>query len=1116
MEVVNETILIVEDNVGLNELLSEKVNDCGYETYSVYSAVQAFEWLEGNSAFLILLDFSLPDMNGKEFIELLIAEKFPLPPFIVATGQGDERIAVQMMKLGARDYVVKDSNFLELMPLVISKVSSEIKKEQKIQLIENELAESNKFNKQIIKGAQEGIVVYDLDLKYQVWNPFMEKITGVQAINVLGKKVLDVFPFLAKMEISENLKRALKGEQSSEIEFYFAIPETGKSGWVSETVAPLRNVENQIIGAIAAVHDITERKNAEKSLVESEEKYRILVENAGIGVALYSTDGKILFFNDKAVQNMGGRAEDYIGKYLYEFFDEVSATEYMNRIQLTINSEKSIEFEDNVTLKSGNYWFLSNHSKVLNKDGELIGVQVLAHDITERKLAEMRLLESESRYHTLFNSSFEAILLTSPDGTIIAANPSACEMFMMKEDEIIQKGRNGIIDVTDSRLPMALEVREKTGKFNGELDFVRANGEKFTGDISSSIFVDKDGNNRTSTIIRDVTERKKVENELRESEARFRHLLQDVQTVSVQGYAPDGTTQYWNKASEQLYGYTAQEAIGKKLVDLIIPFEMREEVEKAIQLMAKTGQPIPASEMSLMRKGGSRVSVLSNHSIVKIAGQPQELFCIDIDLTERKKAEDALRENETKYRELVENSPDAIVIYSDGVIRFVNKTGIQLIGAKSEKELLGKPVIEFVHPDSRKMVMERVKTIQTPGKVLDSQEEKFIRLDGSSIEVEVKAMSLMMDNKLAVQLIVRDITERKNAEFVMQENRNMLHQLLFTSSELIDSTSNTVDYERITEIARELSGAKYACFNLFDENGRDFETVAFSGLTDFQQKALDLFGFEVINKKWAYDPIREERLKDNTITEFDSLETLAHNLLPKFVFNKIKKIYKFGKIDVVKITKNNKNIGDFTLLMKEGVDIKNPEILELFANQVGLFIERQISEEKLRKNEEKFRILFAENPQPMFVYDVETLEILEVNQTALNFYGYSKKDFLSMSVQKLHPLEELPIFLKTIEQTRAGINTDGISQHIKKNGEKVTVEIFTVPATLIGANARHVLVVDITERKLSEEALTQKMDELMRFQHLTVGREHTMIELKKEINRLLVRNGEIEKYKIVE
>ena len=141
---------------------------------------------------------------------------------------------------------------------------------------------------------------------------------------------------------------------------------------------------------------------------------------------------------------------------------------------------------------------------------------------------------------------------------------------------------------------------------------------------------------------KDISKLNLIGTELRQSEARFRYLLQDVENISVQGYGPDGTTQYWNRASEILYGYTAQEAIGRNLVDLIIPPEMKEFVKMAIKDMAATEHPIPAAELSLMRKDGSRVPVFSNHTIINIPGQEQELFCIDIDLTELKQTEKQL------------------------------------------------------------------------------------------------------------------------------------------------------------------------------------------------------------------------------------------------------------------------------------------------------------------------------------------------------------------------------------------------------------------------------------------------------------------------------------------
>ncbi len=142
---------------------------------------------------------------------------------------------------------------------------------------------------------------------------------------------------------------------------------------------------------------------------------------------------------------------------------------------------------------------------------------------------------------------------------------------------------------------------------------------------------------------KDLQERHLIEADLRQSEARFRHLFQDIENISVQGYCLDGTTQYWNRASEKLYGYSAREAIGQNLVDLIIPLEMKELVKESIQEMALTGQPIPASELSLVRKDGSRVSVFSSHAIVNIPGQGPELFCIDMDLTKLKQAEESDR-----------------------------------------------------------------------------------------------------------------------------------------------------------------------------------------------------------------------------------------------------------------------------------------------------------------------------------------------------------------------------------------------------------------------------------------------------------------------------------------
>ncbi len=155
------------------------------------------------------------------------------------------------------------------------------------------------------------------------------------------------------------------------------------------------------------------------------------------------------------------------------------------------------------------------------------------------------------------------------------------------------------------------------------------------------------------------------------------------------------------------------------------------------------------------------------------------------DINERKQAEEALKESETKYRELVENSPDAILIYVEGKVELVNKECLRLMAVTREEELIGKSVMQFVHPDCRAMVIERMKKVANEGGILPLAEEKFVRPDGSLVDVEVKAMSIRLDNKPAIQLIVRDITERKLAEEALRVSERQYRDMFYKNNAIM-------------------------------------------------------------------------------------------------------------------------------------------------------------------------------------------------------------------------------------------------------------------------------------------------------------------------------------------
>ena len=223
-------------------------------------------------------------------------------------------------------------------------------------------------------------------------------------------------------------------------------------------------------------------------------------------------------------------------------------------------------------------------------------------------------------------------------------------------------------------------------KLSRQDQHIRPDGS--AGWLDSSLYPLLDRQGEISHVLlelEDITVQKQAEQHWVESELRFRTLLDNTPEISVQGYEADGTTFYWNKASEQLYGYSKDEAIGRNLLDLIIPAGMQAEVRGAVRQMAESGVPLPAGELVLQRKNGEAVQVFSGHAVVQLPGRPSQIFCMDIDLSVRKQHEARLRLAEAVFN----SSREGILITdTNKVIISVNPALVSLFGY-SEAELLG-------------------------------------------------------------------------------------------------------------------------------------------------------------------------------------------------------------------------------------------------------------------------------------------------------------------------------------------------------------------------------------------------------------------------------------------
>ncbi|MFA6808463.1 MAG: PAS domain S-box protein, partial [Eubacteriales bacterium] len=177
------------------------------------------------------------------------------------------------------------------------------------------------------------------------------------------------------------------------------------------------DAEGKFIQTHCILQDITDQRKAEKALLESEERYRALFENAGVGIGYYSKEGIVLSYNRLALKYIGGKLEDYIGKSMREFFPKEKAEIYFTRIEKAITSDKSQEYEDYLVYNSVPKWFLSTFTRIINTTGKVLGVQIVSLDITERKMAEdeLQYLSNHDQLTGLYNRRFYDLVLKRLD-----------------------------------------------------------------------------------------------------------------------------------------------------------------------------------------------------------------------------------------------------------------------------------------------------------------------------------------------------------------------------------------------------------------------------------------------------------------------------------------------------------------------------------------------------------------------------------------------------------------------------------------------------------------------------------------------------------------------------
>lgn len=300
------------------------------------------------------------------------------------------------------------------------------------------------------------------------------------------------------------------------------------------------------------LQDITNQRKAEKALIESEERYKYLVENSGVGVGYYTVNGVVISFNKMALEYMGGNLEDYVGKSIRDVFSKEGAENFFSRIDVALSSDQPQQFEDSMVSSTGLKWFSSTMTKVTNIVGEVIGIQVVSLDITKRKKTEHELDRIMAQNQRILDNLQDSYFQADLSGKITVVNPQAVAMFgYLSAHELIGQSASVLYTDSEDRIRVLEELKHSGVVNDLVMNGCRKNGETFWVSMNVQFVKDEQGTILgTEGLVRDISERITMQNEIElqrdnliASNVKLAHLLeQSVNSISKIGELRDTYT----------------------------------------------------------------------------------------------------------------------------------------------------------------------------------------------------------------------------------------------------------------------------------------------------------------------------------------------------------------------------------------------------------------------------------------------------------------------------------------------------------------------------------------------------------------------------------------------
>ena len=512
----------------------------------------------------------------------------------------------------------------------------------------------------------------------------------------------------------------------------------------------------------------------EQALRESEERYRALVENANDIIYTHDLDGNFTSVNAAATRTYGYTTEEILRLNISDIVDPAHLPVVQARMRKRPRRTTPADhYELRTITRAGVPVWIEISTSVIRHQGRVIGIQGVARDITERKYAEEALQQSEARLRAIFDGTDQSIILLDAGCRIVAFNRVADQLAQRRYNRPLTVGAP-LLHLIDHANPSSFKQAFQQALAGAAQVCERQVPDRGTGPewwelTLNPVVSSADHVTGVLLIIRNVTERKHAQDALRQSEAHLRAIF-DSTDQSIMLVDPDFRLLACNKAAQQVaIGLLNTEMhIGDPILWYITPQDHAAFRQHFIE--ALTGKRQIVEKLIQGRSPDPDWWEFSYNPILLPDGTVAGVTLLSRNITARKQAESTLQESEERYRQLVERSPIAIAIHRNNRFLYINTIGQKLLGIARPEDFVDVPVLDFIHPDYRDLAGQRALQAQEQGIEAPLREEKFVRRDGTIIDVEDTCIPFTYQGRQAVQSVFYDVTARNQARDALRRS----------------------------------------------------------------------------------------------------------------------------------------------------------------------------------------------------------------------------------------------------------------------------------------------------------------------------------------------------------